>query len=168
MRNYLRCLAEPPAGATHLCILQDDALPCNNFLPLLQEAVAERPDDVISLFVGALRNNTRKLFYEAMKRGSRWSPVYFRDIHHVVALVWPVARAQQFLDWYPTARMPGPKPPRSDDAVVGYWARRSRVQVWATVPCLVEHPDDYPSSWVPDSRRKDPGRRAIAFADNIA
>jgi len=165
LRNYLCCLENPPAKATHLAVLQDDALPCKRFDALLREAVSERPDDVISLFVGGLTSRTRKDFYLAMKRGERWTPVYFREIHHVVGLVWPVALAAHFLEWYPQTRVPGPNPPRSDDAVVGFWARKTKHQVWATVPCLVEHDDLFPSMVQGHSRFGDRGRRAIHWEE---
>lgn len=168
MRGYLKCLDNPPADATHLCVIQDDALPCKWFEVLLGEAVGERPDDVVSLFVGGLPGRTRKGFLEALARGERWSPVWFREIHHVVALVWPVEVIQTFLAWYETARVPGPKPPRSDDAVIGYWARTQHRLFWATVPCLVEHPDDLPSTIHRDERRGEKGRRAIAFVDDLS
>lgn len=168
-RGYLRCLRDPPAKATHLCILQDDALPCRNFDELLKAAIKERPNDVVSLFVGGLPTKTRRDFYEAMKRGDRWSPIYFREIHHVVGLVWPVQLAAEFVEWVSTNKIPGPDPPKSDDAVVGYWARKNRdkAQVWATVPCLVEHPDDFSSTVQGSSRFGDRGRRAIVFRDDL-
>lgn len=173
-RNYLRCLTGAPTGTTHLCVLQDDAVPCASFAGHVAEAVGERPDDVISLFVGGLSGRTRKDFWEAQSRGERWSKVYFREIHHVVALVWPVPLAQEFLDWWATEpRIPGPKVQRSDDAVVGHWIkstyanRNTRRIVWATVPCLVEHLDDLPSVVQGNRRLGDKGRRAIAFIDDM-
>ena len=165
MRNYLRCLENIPNGASHVCVIQDDALPTRNFGLKLNEAIKERPTDVLSLFVGALSNRTRKEFYSAMKSGSKWCPIYFRDIHHVVGLVWPRDLAAHFLEWYPKTRIPGPIPPKSDDAVVGFWARKNKKMVWATVPCLLEHPDDYPSTIRSHSRFGDKTRRAIYFEE---
>jgi hypothetical protein len=170
MRNYLRCLADPPDGVTHLCVLQDDALPCNDFARQVVAAVENRPDDMLSLFVGGLPGKTRTDFLRALKHGERWVAVYMQGIVHVVGLVWPVATAKAFLEWWPPAKpIPGARAPyRSDDMVVGYWAKTTKRQVWATVPCLVEHPDDVPS--VAQTNRKadgqDRGRRAIHFVDS--
>jgi hypothetical protein len=166
-RNYLRCLQDPPKNATHLCIVQDDALPCQGFASLLQEAVTEKPDDMISLFVGGLPGRTRRDFYKALSAGARWTPIYFREIHHVVALCWPIPLVHEFLEWLETAKIPGPKPPVSDDAVVGYWARTRKRYFQATVPCLVEHPDDFPSVVQGNRTLGDKGRRAIAFIDDV-
>lgn len=172
-RGYYRCLQNPPKNATHLCILQDDALPCRDFETRLVQAVMEKPDDVISLFVGGLSGRTRKDFWQAQKSGARWAPVFFREVHHVVALCWPITLVHEFLDWFPTAKIPGPKPPLSDDAVIGSWIkstysdRRKRRNVWATVPCLVEHPDDLPSVVQGPRKLGDAGRKAIAFIDDV-
>lgn len=163
LRNFMRCLSEPPEATTHLCVIQDDALPCTDFGARVEEAVAGRPADVISLFVGGLHGRTQREFLLALKNREPWSQVYFREIHHVVGTVWPVELAHHFLDWFATARVPGPKVLRSDDAVVGYWARKNRLRFWATVPCLVEHPDDFPSTIRTHCRFGDKGRRAISF-----
>lgn len=171
-RNYVRCLTDPPEGATHLLVIQDDTLPCVRFTEALDSVVMARPDTVLSLFVGGLRNRTTTDFTRALGDGRPWSRINFRDIHHVVALVWPVGLSASFLEWAETSRVPSPKPYRSDDMVVGYWARTTRREVWATVPCLVEHPDDTPSTiraraW----GRGDRGRRAVHWigeADPLA
>lgn len=163
LRNFMRCLSEPPEQATHLCVIQDDALPCTDFSTRVEEAVRGRPADVLSLFVGGLHGRTQREFLLALKNREPWSQVYFREIHHVVATVWPVDLAAHFLDFVATARVPGPRVPRSDDAVVGYWARKNHIRFWATVPCLVEHPDDFPSTIRQHSRFGDKGRRAISF-----
>ena len=165
-RGFLRCFESLP-DTTHLCVIQDDALPCKGFLGEVEQAVAGRPDDVLSLFVGGLPGRTKRDFLGALGDGTRWSPIYFSEIHHVVCSVWPVPVAEEFVEWYGGARVPGPKPPRSDDAVVGYWARTSHRLFWATVPCLVEHPDDFPSVVQNGSRFGDKGRRAIAFLDDL-
>jgi len=168
MRNYLRCLADP-GDATHLCVLQDDAVVCADFHNRLVEAVEDKPDDLISLFVASLPYKTRIDFLRALKRRERWSPVYMNGITHVVGMVWPVAAAEAFVEWFPPAKpIPGTRAPyRSDDMVVGYWARITKRQIWATVPCLVEHPDDVPSVAQTDRGGDglDRGRMAIHFAD---
>jgi hypothetical protein len=145
-RGYKKCLSDLPASG-HVAVLQDDTVPCVNFELALERVVAARPDSVISLFVGGLNNVTRKHYYESCRVGSHWSPIYFRDIHHVCALVWPVDLARDFMLWTETCKIPGhSRIPRSDDAIVGSWAKQTKRTVWATVPSLVQHPDDMPST----------------------
>lgn len=167
LRNYLRCLADPPKRATHLIVIQDDAIPCKGIESKVKAAIDEKPDEVISLFVGGLSGSTKKNFLMALKRGDHWTQIYFREIHHVVALVWPVRLAADFLEFVSTAKIPGAPYARSDDAVVGYWARKTKNYFWATVPCLVEHPDDVPSTVHSLGRQGDKGRRAIAWIDDM-
>ena len=139
---------------------------CADFPSAVTAAIEERPDVVLSLWVGGLPGRTRKDFWAAQGRKERWSEVYFREIHHVVALVWPREMADAFLEWTDSSRMPGDcRAVQSDDAIVGAWARRTKRRFWATVPCLVEHNDD--PDVVPSTIGRpqgDKGRRAIAFA----
>jgi hypothetical protein len=147
---------------SHVVVLQDDVMPCAKFPRAVMAAIHERPDEVISLWVGDLRNTTAKFFRKAQGAGEGWSPVHFSDIHHCVALVWPRELAVKFLEWAATSRLPGENRARqSDDAIVGAWARRTHNQVWATVPSLVEHNDDIPSTIGRPQGGRD--RRAIAF-----
>lgn len=167
-RNYRRCLEDLPNGVSHVCVLQDDALPCQNFGMRLNDAVEQRPDDLISLFVGGLPGASLKAFRKAQARGEGWCELPRPSkITHVVGLVWPVVLVAPFLAWYDEEKdmIPYPQPHRSDDMVVSYWLKTAKPwrTAWATVPCLVEHPDDLGS--VAQRREKSgPGRRAIAFA----
>jgi hypothetical protein len=127
--------------------------------------VAERPDDVISLFVGALPGKTKTDYLRAMIRREKWCPIFFQDIHHCVALVWPPGTPKAFLDWALSTKIPGlPELNFSDDAVISAWAKLTGRQVWATIPSLVEHDDIYLSTI--GKKTGDAGRRAIHFADS--
>jgi hypothetical protein len=166
LRNYLRCLEDIPNGATHVLVIQDDALPCLGFGQMMNKAVAERPDDVLSFFVGDLKGPSLKAFRTAQMKGERWALLPRPSkVVHVVALVWPRELAAEFLVWYEETKhkIPHPMPHRSDDMVVSYWIKTGhpRREVWATVPSLVEHPDDLPSVC---QRNERSGRHAIAFA----
>ncbi len=148
--------------ATHYVVLQDDVTPCDHFIQKVHERINERPDDVLSLFVGGIRNTTWKLYLRAQQKGEYWSPIHFSDIHHVVGLVWPRAKAEEFLKWTETAMLPGDgRNQQSDDAIVGAWARRTKQTFWATIPCLVEHLDVVESTI--NRTRGGRDRRAIAF-----
>lgn len=161
--GYQKCLSDL-RGFSHALVIQDDAIVCHNFCEVLSKVIAAHPEEVIALFVGGLRNRTTRDFTAALGRGDRYTHIYFRDIHHVVALVWPAALAKAFLDWSRTHDIPGMPRPRSDDAVVGAWARMTKRRVVCTVPCLVEHPDDVKSTVGLRAREgKDRGRVAIHY-----
>ena len=150
---------------THFVVLQDDVTLCHDFPLAVRDAVEEHPNEVLSLWVGGLRQPTTKLYRQAQIRGERWVQIYFSDIHHVVALVWPRRLAEEFLEWTGSAMLPGDgRNQQSDDAIVGAWARRTKNYFRATIPCLVEHEDEVESTI--GRPRGDGGRRAISFAGN--
>ena len=96
--GYKKCLenAATEIAWTHLVVLQDDVVVCRDFPLAVTQAIEERPASVISLWVGALRGRTTKDYHLAQRRGDHWSDIYFRDIHHCVALVWPRELARVF------------------------------------------------------------------------
>lgn len=148
---------------THYIVMQDDIIPCKGFLGAAYDRIRAKPDHVLSLWVGGLRNTTLKHYRQAIIKHEDWSPIHFSDIHHCVALVWPRELALEFLEWTRTAMLPGDgRNQQSDDAIVGAWARRQHKEFWATVPSLVEHNDDVISTI--GRPRGDAGRRAIQFA----
>lgn len=136
-RTYRACLERPlPVGATHLLVLQDDVRLCRNFLPAVELLAGEEP---LALFLGgapqhSARNALAKPRYSIV-------PLHGASFVPVVALLWPRAHVASVLSWLQTAKLPGGSGARSDDAIIGRWSRKTRTQVWATTPSLVEHPD---------------------------
>jgi hypothetical protein len=163
-RGYRKCL-ENLGDASHVLVVQDDTVACRNLdlvLPMLAEA---RPDTLTSLFVGGLPGRNLRVFWHTLASGKRWMRLDNLRVVHVVALLWPTPLAREFLEWTETARLPGHKGlPRSDDEIVGSFVRLTKRSVFATVPCLVEHPDDVDSTC---HRRRadgaDKGRCAIQW-----
>lgn len=152
LRTYLPCLTGHPASATHVVVVQDDAWPCEAFLERAGAALAARPDALVAFSVQGAGTPGRAVL-AAHRRGESWArlPAQKRGWVPTIALGWPVDHAAAFvafaLDRYPTDY-------QGDDAPVGAYAYQRRVEVWATVPSLVEHPDVVPSLI--------PGRRASA------
>lgn len=104
------------------------------------------PDVPVCLFVSGARTHTLKVYCKAVRGKLRYSQVWFQDYLPVVAVLWPRTKVEHFMEWLPDAKLPGvQKPWRSDDAVIGSWMKFTKQTVLATVPSLVEHPDDTPS-----------------------
>lgn len=141
-RTYRECLFQPPGDATHLLVLQDDAIPCRNLVAACAEIAREDP---VCLFLGGAPVRTARDARRALEKGERFVPVHPVEWVPLVAVLWPVEVAEGFLDWTAENRLPGDPNPRSDDAVAGRWARRTKTPIWATVPSLVQHPDMEPS-----------------------
>ena len=129
-----------------MAILQDDAIACKNFAITLERIAASRPDDVICLFTPGVPRRTVSNLTRASNLGKRYGEVHQLDFVPVVAVLWPVQKAAEFRDWVrDNPRRLGNPNPRSDDAVCGRWMKWTKQTIWATVPSLVQHPDDLPS-----------------------
>jgi hypothetical protein len=140
-RTYLHCLDNLPDSG-HLLIVQDDALPCRNFAAALERIAAAVPDLPVCLFVSREARATYPNIIQATKRGQPFALVGRHDFCPVVATLWPVRLAAEFRDWaVVNPRATGQRNPRSDDAMVGTWMRRTNQQILVTVPSLVEHGD---------------------------
>ena len=163
--GYKLCLSDLP-DCSHLLVLQDDAVPCPNFIPAL-ERIAAANDVPVCLFLARLPRRTSSDATKALKANRRYVPLFIRDFVPVVAVLWPRAKAQEFMAWAVNAKLPGQPNPRSDDAVVGRWMMVTRQEIRATCPSLVEHPDMESSvigrqpAW-----GKDPGRVALHLAED--
>lgn len=145
-RGYVKVLTAPlvDSQTRHICVLQDDCIVCENFTEAVEKIVATRPSNPICLFTPG---SARQTVHTMMRANGHLVPLAFRDFLPVVAVVWPVELAASFIEWTRMAKLPGmPRPPKSDDAVAGAWKRHMRQDVYVTVPSLVEHPDDVPST----------------------
>lgn len=125
-------------------ILQDDVELCGGFLPALRLALAARPDSIVALFVPtALRHGSLRVL-EACARDDAWAVIGTVETWiPVVALAWPARLIEDFAAWGRITHPPEIR--RADDAIVGRYVRERGETVWATVPSLVEHPDDVES-----------------------
>lgn len=167
-RGYQLCLrAFLQTPASHAVLIQDDAAVCHNFDAAVVKIAKTHPDTPVCLFVSGTKTRTLKHYLKAMTQQKRYSTVWFQDFAPVVAMLWPRQKAQEFLEWSRDAKLPGMPNPRSDDAVVGSWMKFTRQTVLATVPSLVEHPDDVPSvkrkEGTIDTWGRDKGRQACWY-----
>lgn len=142
-RTYRLCLRSAPKTATHLLAIQDDAVPCEHFAEAVLAAIEARPTAAICFFLGGHPPFTASLAMRARKEKRSWVQVATRDFVPTVATAYPREMALELADWVDEHK-PGC---RGDDAPVGdfFRVRRHLHQAWATVPSLVQHPDDQPS-----------------------
>lgn len=146
-RGYQKCLRDLPPAVTHVAVLQDDTVACRNLIPALHRIADSRPNDVVCLFLGGLPRRTAAMAAKLNARGLPYVDVHGADFVPVVATMWPTEVARSFLDWCDQNPLRlGHRDPRSDDAVAGRWMRYTRHKVVCTIPSLVQHPDDVPST----------------------
>lgn len=143
IRTYLACLDLPPE-VDHRLVLQDDVELCDDFERRVEERIRERPEAVIAFFTPGMNLHGRLLRaahaegerWVALPRSANWAPA--------VATCWPKAAALDFARFaseHVARRRARGLHTTGDDPVIGAWARDRKETIWATVPCLVEHPD---------------------------
>ncbi len=162
--NYRRCL-NYHGEASHLLIVQDDAIPAPGFADAAVRIAQRHPDSPVCLFMGALPASTAALIRRA-KPGVRYVPYIQAQFMPLVCVLWPRAAAQSFLAWSTTAR----GMTRADDNNASKWLRATRTPVFVSVPSIVQHDDGQPS--VKGGRDHTPWaekwRQALVLAEDAA
>ncbi len=122
-------------------MIQDDALPCKNFAAALLQ-IAERHQDVpVCLFMGTMPASTALQAKRAIVKDRRYVTLLVAPFMPLVAVLWPRAKAQDFLFWAQNS----PKITRADDGNAARWMRQTKQRVLVTVPSLVQHDETQPS-----------------------
>jgi hypothetical protein len=143
-RGYQACLNKIVfSHFSHAVVLQDDAIVCKNFPLAVERIIEAKPENVICLFVAGTQ--VGKLILKPKERFCRL-PTRSNIYVPVVALIWPREKAADVLEWVASKPRNVKPNPRSDDAMIGLWARQRKETVYATYPSLVQHPDDVPSA----------------------
>ncbi len=146
--GYQKCLADIPHAVTHLLIVQDDTVPAPRFAKAVKQIAQAHPNAPVCLFLGRLPRDASMEARRALTDDRRYVRLAMRSFLPVVAVLWPRAKAEEFLAWTQEgAQLPGVRgEPRSDDAVGGRWKMVTRQAVYACVPSIIEHPDEVDST----------------------
>jgi hypothetical protein len=161
-RAYRACLDALPADASHLAILQDDSIVCEYFMEAACAAIASHPDRLVSFFVAGAPVRGSRSVHGAAHRCEHWAELDARDWCPAVALCLPRANVAELLEWADARIFKAAR--TSDDAVLGDFVRDQGHTVLATVPSLVQHPDDVPSLiGTAHSAGRNPARVAACF-----
>jgi len=159
-QGYQQCLTDLP-DCTHLLVVQDDCVPASNATAAVEQIAADNPDVPTVLFFPKVTIRTSKWVRHAMVNDKPFTEMHRSDFLPCVAVVWPKAKAEEFLYWATEVMVKPRRPDRADDGVAGRWMRATRQKVMVACPSVFEHPDDVPSLIRPQSG----GRHALFFAD---
>jgi hypothetical protein len=163
-RSHRLCLESVPEDATHAVCIQDDAWPCDDFAAHVQAAIAERPDRIIALFISGIGHFARRVNL-ARKQQARWLELPSMSYIPVVAVVYPARLAREIPAFADAKRIPVG---RTDDAVIGQFARAHGLTACAPMPSLVQHLDSVVSVSGMPSGNESPHRLAAWFEENPA
>jgi hypothetical protein len=123
-----KVLTNRPKGTTHVLVLQDDILPCRDFISTVERIINLLPGEVITYF------STRQTIGHPLNLG----------LHYLKLKTWRMAQAysapveviDDFIAW--ADRHIKPEIYFDDDRWAMYCFYNNR-WVWATAPSLVEH-----------------------------
>lgn len=168
IRTYIECLRETQQDGSYRVVIQDDAIPVADFRSRAGALLARRERELVAFFVPGMGLHGRWV-REAARRGEGWRQLpASANWVPVVALAWPCELAAEFVPWaeeYVARRAARRLQTIGDDPVVGAFVRERKLRVWATVPCLVEHPDLEPSLVKQRSYGgTNPARKAAVFS----
>lgn len=161
-RTYRHLLETADPEATHISVIQDDAIVCGRYAEAVELAVAARPDRILVFFVGGNPRPHALAVLNACRADRPWAELGLGPWLPVVANVWPREIAQELLDWDASHTWP----PKfiSDDERCGRFVQWRKINALASVPSLVEHPDVAVSLLGKKARGgADPGRIAACW-----
>lgn len=142
-RTYRLALERTPADCTHRLVIQDDALLCRDFSEVVPRVAEAQPDALVCLFVAGHPTNCANAVFAACDQDHPFCDLPVASWIPAVATMWPVeliAPALAFVD-----EQNWPVGFTADDEIIGRAARALGARVVATVPSLVEHPDEVAS-----------------------
>jgi hypothetical protein len=159
-RAHRACLESMTPSASHLLLLQDDALPMPGFSASLREAIDEQPEAVLCAFAPGF-GYLRAQFMQASKDRARLVPLRVGAFVPCVAIAYPRAFIAGLLDWvdHRSSDRQRRQLRGADDGVLAMYCRQIRMQPLLIVPSIVEH-DSSLQSIGKLHRREGPHRRA--------
>lgn len=128
-----------PEDSTHHLVIQDDVLPCTDFLRHARNALSAKPDRVTAFYVGTNAFVTHRTMLVAAAAGQSWVEGFFASWVPALALAIPSWMVPSLVEFEDGTR------PVADDDVYGRWCRTNGWPWWATIPSLVDHDDNAPS-----------------------
>lgn len=148
-RGSRKAWAATPVWATHRLVLQDDVLPCADFVWGAIEAIRHRPNGMVAFYQGHFPQGES---IPAMQGppATHWHLWRYGGFVPCVALAMPAHLARSLSRYTP----PNPERPTiADDEAIARFVDQERyegrwVDVWCTVPSLAQHDDDAPSTIV--------------------
>lgn len=139
-----------------LVVLEDDAVPCNDFREQLDAALASAPSDVVGLYLGTGYPTAWQDFIQHVQN----DPAHWTQTHSLLHGVGTAIRAElvpSMLEWVGNV---GSRP--IDDAITE-WVRSKAQVVSYTRPSLVDHHDWPTLINHPDQEGRENPRRAWQF-----
>lgn len=154
--NHVRAMLSADPSADWVVILEDDAEPIDDFLPVLRAQLSEVGDPaVVSLYLGRSRPARVQKAIERTISGlpSTASWISGPSLFWGVGVCIPGTHVDSVAEYALSSSRPW-------DQAVGLWAASKGVPVLYTWPSLVDHIDEDTTIAHSDGQGRDPGRKA--------
>jgi hypothetical protein len=166
-RTYQACLEVGARLKEPFVILQDDCLPVPGFREAAAACRKVLPEALIAFSLqGMVQHGNRTQFWQALDRGEPLMRFHPHNWVPAMALGWTTELANLALEWDQLQTQLRPNF-TSDDGRLFHFGRWAGAEVWATVPCLVDHPDDVPAVGELKAKGK-PSRRTLQLLEGDA
>lgn len=142
--NHVRALSSA-GNATHLVVLEDDAILCGDFTDHVNALIAERPDHLLGLYVGRMfPKRPQPMIGQLSQSEPRWlDHMQITDrLRWGVGYVMPVKDIPAVLDHLETS---GQHPWLDTDGRIGRWHATQGLLSYP-YPSPVDHDDNLPST----------------------
>lgn len=143
-RTYRAALESTPPDATHRLIIQDDAeVAATHFAEAVDLIAACWPDRLVTLFLANSPRLSARALFKACERGERYAVLPTKPWVPAIALLWPTSLISPVLAFVDEQTWP----PGfcADDEIIGRAMTALFQPLIATIPSLVEHPDEVES-----------------------
>ena len=132
--NQIQCLQNMvQSNVSHVIILQDDALPCDNFQEICDNIIQSHPNDVIGLFPYDFLDDEVQIDKNSV------SPYYDVGKLSGVGVIIPTIYVEHYLKYL---KQNGDKFNRQDDLALYSFCKENNIQMLQTVPAVVQHIGD--------------------------
>ena len=111
----------------YFIILQDDALPCNNFLQICEKITQSHPKSVVGLF-------PYDFLDKEVKPTNNNCPYYDLGILSGVGIILPAIYQKKYLEFAKKSETP-----MQDDLTLYNFCRKENIEIIQTVPAVVQH-----------------------------
>lgn len=119
-------------GATHQIAVEEDVIPCRNFVRTSAEIARLLPDEVVSFY--SSKGDTARVM-KAKKQGIHW---YKKDsVPSGQCVMMPVKRAVEFVNW--CDKYVDPRIAIHEDENLWGWLQATNPISYYTVPNIVQH-----------------------------
>jgi GR25 family glycosyltransferase involved in LPS biosynthesis len=143
------------AHADYLVVLEDDAIPCDDFPQQLEQALSATTAPIVSLYLGRLRPPHLQYMIEPATARADAADASFILSRHLLHAVGLAVRADLVPDMLGELDEELP----IDEAIHG-WANKHRYRIAYTWPSICDHADGETLLQHRDGQQREPGRIA--------